>query len=182
MSYDPCPEQQSLRPDPGVRAGPPLDLRYPSNRYAAGGALAAAVTARLLGGSWADALGVGGAAFLAWATARELDPDHPETATVALPVAAAAAWMGGPGNPVPGLAALSAVRVMAGTVGRDPTTVDLAALAGQAGLAAATGEKAAALLPAVTPYTTPGTTSLWPMVGALVPAVSGEHVLLCQPR
>ncbi|ACO45903.1 hypothetical protein DEDE109153_02880 [Deinococcus deserti] len=151
----------------------PVDLRYASNRYAVGGAVAAAVTARLLGGSWADALGVGGAAFLAWATARELDPDHSETATVALPVAAAAAWMGGPGNPLSGLAALSALRVMAGTVGRGPTAVDLAALAGQAGLSAACGEKAAALLPAVTPYVTPGAKALWPMGGALVPALSG---------
>ena len=113
-----------------------LDLSYPSNRYAVGGALVSMLAARALGGTWREAGSVGIGAFAAWATARELDPDHPETATVALPLAAAAGWLGGPGNPVAGLSALSGLRVLGGTVGPNDAALDSLALTAATALCA----------------------------------------------
>ncbi|GAA5501658.1 hypothetical protein Dxin01_01395 [Deinococcus xinjiangensis] len=68
-----------------------IDLRYPSNRFAAGGL----VVGVLLSRGWGRALGNGLAGFSAWAMARELDPDYPDTANAALPLAWAAAAGGG---------------------------------------------------------------------------------------
>lgn len=136
------------RPSPAASAlARPLVPSLPSNRLAAGGFVVATLGARLLGRSWREALEVGGAAFLAWATARELDPDHPGTANAALPVAALVALPGGPPDPLAGLAVLSGLRVLAATVGQRPTLPDLIALAGQAALAARRGERVGALVP-----------------------------------
>ncbi|WP_019584889.1 hypothetical protein [Deinococcus apachensis] len=127
--------------------GRPLVPSVPSNRFAAGGFVVGTLAARLLGRSWWEALEVGEAAFLAWATARELDPDHPETANAALPVAALVALTDRPPDPLAGFAVLSGLRVLAATVGQRPTLPDLVALAGQAGLAARRGEQVSALVP-----------------------------------
>lgn len=138
------------RPSPAASAlARPLVPSVPSNRLAAGGFVVGTLAARLLGRSWRGALEVGGAAFLAWATARELDPDHPETANAALPVAALVALSGDPPDPLAGLAVLSGLRVLAATVGQRPTPPDLVALAGQAALAARRGERVGALVPGV---------------------------------
>ena len=48
----------------------PLDFTYPSNRVAALGLLGTVALARLRGRSWADAIGAGGTAFLAWEIGR----------------------------------------------------------------------------------------------------------------
>ncbi|MFC6592928.1 hypothetical protein ACFP81_14270 [Deinococcus lacus] len=125
----------------------PLDLSVPSNRFAAGGILAGILLGRLNGKSWTHALGAGFGGFAAWAIARELDPDHPESANAALPLATGTALLGQPGLPVGSLVALSGLRVLAGTVGHAPTPLDLTALAGAAALAARAGEPAAALVP-----------------------------------
>ncbi|WP_216318350.1 hypothetical protein [Deinococcus aestuarii] len=125
----------------------PLDFAWPSNRYVVAGAAVSVLVARLSGRPWPSALGAGAAGFLGWATARELDPDHPGTAGAALPVAALAALAGGVPNPLAGLSALSGLRVLAATVGQAPVPLDVAALAGQAGLSALMGERVAALVP-----------------------------------
>ncbi|MEF2276909.1 hypothetical protein V3W47_01280 [Deinococcus sp. YIM 134068] len=132
---------------PPSALGRPLDFSFPSNRYVVVGAVVSAVAAWLSGHRPASALGVGAAAFLGWATARELDPDDPDAAGAALPVAAFVALVGGTPNPVAGFSVLSGLRVLAATVGQAPTALDVAALAGQAGLSALTGERVAALLP-----------------------------------
>ncbi|BDP42021.1 hypothetical protein DAETH_19900 [Deinococcus aetherius] len=125
----------------------PLDLSLSSNRYVVAGTVASTLAARLSGHPWPSALGVGAAGFLGWAAARELDPDYPDTAGAALPLAALAALVGGPPNPLAGLSVLSGLRVLAATVGQAPVPLDVAALAGQAGLSALTGERVAALVP-----------------------------------
>lgn len=151
-----------------------LDLSYPSNRYAVGGALVSVLAARALGGTWREAGSVGIGAFAAWATARELDPDHPETATVALPLAAAAGWLGGPGNPVAGLSALSGLRVLGGTVGPNDAALDSLALTAATALCALSGDRAAALAPAGAAALTPGLSQPWPLALALLPAVTRD--------
>ncbi|WP_102126725.1 hypothetical protein [Deinococcus planocerae] len=125
----------------------PLDFSLPSNRLVVAGAAVSILAARLSGHSWTSALGVGAAGFLGWSAARELDPDHPDTAGAALPLAALAALAGGPPNVLAGLSVLSGLRVLAATVGQAPTPLDVVALAGQAGLSALTGEWVAALVP-----------------------------------
>ncbi|MFC4639359.1 hypothetical protein [Deinococcus hohokamensis] len=150
----------------------PIDPSLASNRFAVAGALTAALGARVLGRRWAEALGVGGAAFLAWATARELDPDHPETAATALMLSAGVAWLGRSGHPVTGVGVLSGLRLLAGTVGRDPLPLDLAAVTVQAALMAGSGEQSSALLPALSGVLTPGSPAPWSVAGVLAPGVS----------
>ncbi|OOV15478.1 hypothetical protein [Deinococcus sp. LM3] len=149
----------------------PLDFSYPSNRVAAAGSAGAALLALAFGRPWAQAVGVGGAAFLAWATARELDPDHPVTANAALPVAAAVALLGGAGNPLAGLAVLSGVRLIAGTTGEPATRADHAGMLVQALLAGASGERAAAFLAGGAPLLTAEARSALPAAGALMPTL-----------
>ncbi len=125
----------------------PLDLTVASNRYAAAGLAVGTLAPLLLGRGWKAALGTGMAGFSAWATARELDPDHPQTAAVALPVAAATALLGGAPNLLGSLTAVSSLRVLSATVGHRPSQNDLLALGVQATLSAFAGQRAAALLP-----------------------------------
>lgn len=125
----------------------PLDLTVASNRYAAAGLAVGTLAPLLLGRGWKAALGTGMAGFSAWATARELDPDHPQTAAVALPVAAATALLGGAPNLLGSLTALSSLRVLSATVGHRPSQSDLLALGAQAALSAFAGQRAAALVP-----------------------------------
>ncbi|ULH17296.1 hypothetical protein MF271_18230 (plasmid) [Deinococcus sp. KNUC1210] len=139
----------------GVSAlGRPLDLNYPSNRLALYGAGGAILLGLVLKRSWRQALGIGGAAFLGWATARELDPDYPDTAALALGLAGAASVIASFEHTeqaqavLPGFAALSSVRLLVGTVGPVPTLPDAAALSVQGGLAAFAGTRSAALMPA----------------------------------
>ena len=167
----------------------PLDFSFPSNRVAVYGAALFGALALLLGRSWRQALGVGGSSLLAWATGRELDPDSPASAAVALGLAGVTglvqtgqkqtrqdqgtqnqAAQAQPGqvqagqsqpdqNPsrrnrnaapaiLPGLAALSALRTLTGTVGYAATRPDTLALSVQAGMAALAGYQVAATLPA----------------------------------
>jgi hypothetical protein len=119
--------------------GRPLDLRYPSNRFAAAAAL-------LTGAAWAGwelaARGgvgasagrgavAGAAVFLAWALGRELDPDRAWTAGLAAVVTAGLAGVWRPSLLVLG-AGLLAARVSARSTGRAPGPVDLAAVVGLA--------------------------------------------------
>ena len=115
--------------------GRPIDLRYSSNRYVAALTVVATAIGFAIGGV-AGAVAIGGACFLGWATARELDPDHPLSAAIAGGVAGALAWMTGEqGAPVSlGTVYLlmAAARVLARTTGRWPTRIDLALHAGAA--------------------------------------------------
>lgn len=128
----------------------PLDFTYPSNRVAALGSLGALLLARRRSGSWQEAVNVAGACFLAWATARELDPDHPWTANLALPLAFVLVARGAP-SPLPAAGTMSGLRVLAGTTGDAPTSLDTVAMLVQAGLSARFGGRLAAVLPALAP-------------------------------
>ena len=69
---------------PSLALARSLDLSSPSNQLAVGGSLAGLLLARLSGQSWASSLRAGLGAFTAWAAARELDPDHGQSAAAAL--------------------------------------------------------------------------------------------------
>ncbi len=122
--------------------GRPIDPRLPSNRHAVAASAAAGAVAFLVvivgGDGLGDALrwGVRGglASFLAWATARELDPNHPASAAIAAPVALVA-LLAGPPSLFAVAAALLATRIVVRTTGLWPTWPDLVAMVGLAGLA-----------------------------------------------
>jgi hypothetical protein len=117
-----------------------IDLSYRSNRFvvvAAFGAGAVGGASGLLNGSgwWAsvaDGVLAGGAGFLAWAMARELDPDHPVSAGVAA-IIAPLLLVAGPANLLVMAVLLVSIRMVAGSTGRVARPVDLILL----GLAAA---------------------------------------------
>ncbi|MVN86242.1 hypothetical protein GO986_05635 [Deinococcus sp. HMF7620] len=153
----------------------PLDFRYGSNRLAALGLLGVTLLARRRGQSWPQALSAGGAAFAAWATARELDPDYPQTANAALPVAAALVLLGRPGTLailLPSLTALSGLRVIAGTTGQAATQSDLTGLLVQGLLTAGTGGQVGAAVAGAAPLLTPSARSAVPLMGALLPTLT----------
>ncbi len=115
--------------------------KYPSVRHALIGALATGV----IGFGYdfmvneridlIDSASVAVAAFLGWAIARELDPDHQSTALVAVAFAGLLAIWALPYLLLSAVA-LGAVRLLVGSVGGGgPTTVDLFVLVGMAGYA-----------------------------------------------
>ncbi len=79
-------------------------------------------------GPWL-AVEVGGAAFLSWAVARELDPDHQLGAMAASLFGAVWALVGGPTSLLPFIGLLMASRLLVGTTGRRPLVGDLAGMA-----------------------------------------------------
>lgn len=116
-----------------------MDFRLASNRFIA---LATIVLSGIGfgyelydGGSFGEAVargaqfGVG--VFLAWAIARELDPDHPGSATAAT-FAGAALLFTGPPRLGASLALLLVFRIVLRSTGRLPTFVDLIFVAGLA--------------------------------------------------
>jgi hypothetical protein len=119
----------------------PIDPSYVSNRFvlvAAGVAGAAWTVWKLVReGDVGAALVRGGAAavavFLAWAIARELDPDRPWTAGVAGVACGAVVGAGVPSLLV-GAGALGATRLVAGTTGSAPRPADRIALVVLAGV------------------------------------------------
>ncbi len=109
-----------------------LGWEVPSNRIAVGGTGAAVVI--LFGVGWVrgdasilTALLSGVAVFIAWAAARELTPDYPGAATLAMVLALGAAVVGQPSVLISAIA-LIGVRLVAGTVGSPITVVDVAIL------------------------------------------------------
>lgn len=152
---DLLPQTLPLRPyvAPPSALPRPLDLTLSSNRTAVLGTVMFGTLALLSGRNWRQALGVGGAGMLGWATARELDPDHPVSATLALLLAGltSLSQTSIPGIRPPmlsGFAALSSARMLTATVGAAASPQDTAALAVQAGMAALAGQGVAALMPA----------------------------------
>ncbi len=125
----------------------PLDVSHASNRFAVAVSIATVAVAWpllvfvadsgvLAGLGRAVSLGVG--AFLAWAIGRELDPDRPNSARVAGALFAGLAWLGTP-QVAAVLVLLLAVRIVARTTGRPPTTPDLVALTAIGAYAATSG-------------------------------------------
>lgn len=131
-------------PDPTdiTGLGRPPDLRLASNRIAlAGGATAFAVFAVWFTvadqGSIVAAGFAAVAVFLGWAISRELDPDRPDAATVALVLAFAAVFVDTPSALAAGVALL-AIRLVAGTVGSSLRPFDFVVLTGLTATSAAT--------------------------------------------
>jgi hypothetical protein len=124
--------------------GRPLDPRYLSNRFiliaAPLSGLGWMVWKLLSEGDWGAAVGralvAGMTTFLAWAIARELDPDRPWTAGVAAAVAAGTIGAGVPSLLV-AATALMAIRIAARTTGWRPQFGDLVFMVGLAAVAGA---------------------------------------------
>ncbi len=160
-----------------------FDPSLASNRFvvlAFLGTLGAVFALQAAGGDAASraagtALGAAFAVFLAWAIARELDPDLPVTASVA---AAAALLILLSGEPRLGavVAVLFAVRIVAGSTGRAPNATDLVWLPAVAAYGALSPggvpaglALAGALALGATP---PGPARRWALVSALVAAAA----------
>ena len=142
--------------------GRDVDPRLPSNRLAIVGALLAALATGLaaLAGleiglsPFSAALGV----FLSWAIARELDPDHPAAAAIALPVSFVLLVLVGPSSLLVSTGLLLGARMTAGTVG---TPLRLLDVVGIVALSALLGTS---------------------VVGAVGVAAMGVGVLVDEPR
>jgi len=117
-----------------------FDVGLSSNRYviAATWVAGAAGFFTSLGDGFGNAIGdgfvSGGATFLAWAIARELDPDSTLTAAIAAPIGLGIWFIGAPGLWVVGTALL-AMRLIANTTGRSPWPADLVVAIGFAAVA-----------------------------------------------
>lgn len=141
--------------------GRPLDIAHRSNRTAISVTILSGISAALLSwlsngspdvmGSGAVALGV----FLAWAVAREIDPDRPSSATLAMLVAWGIALVVPPALLATGVI-LFGVRILAGTVGGRMSAVDYLVLTG------------ASVIAATEPVA-------WPAIGVLTYAVWKER-------
>ena len=113
-----------------------VDPRYPSNRLVIAGALIAGVAtalANLFGldtglGPFSAAVGV----FLAWAIARELDPDYSVSAAVAMPASLVLLLAIGPASLLVSMGVLLGVRLVAGTVGAPLRPLDIIGVVGLA--------------------------------------------------
>ena len=128
-----------LKPYRVTRLWRPFDFRKTSNRIAMIGPVVVGLgsfgvdivtgnSPQLPEAVWASIT-----AFLAWATARELDPDRPHTATLAMGLAAVAAIAGLWEVPlVVSAAAVLGLRVLVGTVGGDLKPFDLIVFVGLA--------------------------------------------------
>lgn len=125
-----------------------IDLRVVSNRQVALGSLAVAAAAGgyslTHGESISQAVGLaveaGLSVFLGWAIARELDPDNPRSALIALILAAMILLT--EGRPyLPGvLGILLAARILVRSTGRPPTVIDLGILVALAAFGARSPE------------------------------------------
>jgi hypothetical protein len=106
-----------------------IDPRLSSNRLAIGGALTAAAAvglSRLVGLDTAlGPVSASIAVFLAWAIARELDPDHPASAAIAIPIALLLLVSLGPASLVVSTGVLLGARMTAGTVGTPLCLLDI---------------------------------------------------------
>ena len=106
-----------------------VDPRYPSNRLAIAGSAATAAIVSTTGlagfdmgsGPLMAAVGV----FLAWAIARELDPDHPVSAAIAIPLSFVLLFALGPASLLVSTGVLLGTRIAAGTVGTPLRPLDI---------------------------------------------------------
>jgi hypothetical protein len=113
-----------------------VDPRYSSNRLVIAGALVAGAVTALANLSGLDTgLGAVSAAvgvFLAWAIARELDPDYPPSAAVAMPISLVLLLAIGPASLLVSMGVLLGVRLVAGTVGAPLRPLDIIGVVGLA--------------------------------------------------
>ena len=115
-----------------------VDPRYSSNRLVIVGAAAAALIVSVssvagfdLGsGPLLAAVGV----FLAWAIARELDPDRPASAAIAIPLSFVLLLVLGPASLLVSTGILLGTRLAAGTVGTPLRPLDIGGIIVVAGL------------------------------------------------
>lgn len=115
-----------------------VDPRYPSNRLVIVGAAAAALIVGVSSLAGFDtgsepllaAVGV----FLAWAIARELDPDHPASAAIAIPLSFVLLLVLGPASLLVSTGILLGTRLAAGTVGTPLRPLDIGGIIVVAGL------------------------------------------------
>lgn len=168
-----------------------LDVRLLSNRVAV--AVTALVGVVAFAARWvfvadfdllADGYAAGATAvgvFLAWAAARELDPDRPGVATIAMVVAAGLALLGSPAPAVVGIALL-AFRILVGSVGTRLRPADIAVLLGAAAYAGTRPEAwpAAAALVVATAMTRPTRNAALP-IGLGAAAILGALVSSAAP-
>lgn len=111
-----------------------IDPRYPSNRLMLVGAGVAGLAVSLATLFGIDLktrpLAAAMAVFLAWALARELDPDHPASAAIAMPVSLVLALVVGPPGLLVTFGVLLGLRIAAGTVGTPLRLLDSVAVIG----------------------------------------------------
>lgn len=98
----------------------PLDLGRFSDRLALAALFSFGAAGYLVGG-WADGVQAGLAAYLTWAAARELDPDHPATANLSA-LAGGALALGLDTHAGVLFVVLLVVKVMVGSSGLPPAT------------------------------------------------------------
>ncbi len=121
-----------------------VDLRYPSNRFAALAAMVAFTASLVTSAATATGLAIGpglrnaAGIFLGWAIARELDPDRARSARYGVFVALPLLFLGVPGLAPLG-AVLLAVRIILRSTGLPPTPLDLAGVVALAAASASTG-------------------------------------------
>lgn len=113
--------------------GRSIDPAYPSNRAAIVGSVFAALIVAAAGLTAEGTLAVGpisagGSVFLSWAIARELDPDHPISAMMAMPIAFGLLIVLGEPSLLLGAAVLLGARMISGTVGEPLRAIDIAGL------------------------------------------------------
>jgi len=129
--------------------GRPIDPRFSSNIVAVGGSAFAGIAVGIYNLAAASpiassplmvAIGV----FIAWAIGRELDPDNPASATLAMAVSFVA-LVNAPGELMLGVGVLLASRVISGTVGAPLRAIDSLALVALAWLLGAGGMTIVAL-------------------------------------
>jgi hypothetical protein len=138
-----------LKPYERTGLGRPIDLRYPSNRLVVIGSFLAFFGATAV--EWIDSgavdilFGVSAAigVFLSWAVARELDPDRPGAAALAMPIALVLTFVAPGAIGLAGVVLL-AVRILAGTIGRSLRAGDVVLLLLVAGYAGSRPESWAA--------------------------------------
>ena len=118
--------------------GRDIDPSVPSNRLAIAGALIAALVAGLttLFGLQIDIGPVSAAiaVFLSWAIARELDPDNPASAAIAMPVSLVLLVLLGPSSLLVSTGVLLGLRMTAGTVGTSLRPLDILGIVALAAL------------------------------------------------
>lgn len=112
-----------------------FDLRLGSNRFVLAAIAVAMLSAFALD---RDGVAAGLTVFLAWALARELDPDRAAAATIAGLVGFGLFLVGDPVHLWALATLLFAVRLMAGTTGAPPTWLDLIWLPALGALSAST--------------------------------------------
>jgi len=126
--------------------GRTFDLRLNSNRWLFVASGMAGLIALIASGDLGLAVGVGGSGFLAWVAARELDPDHPATANLAVVAAPLAVWqLGRPSLLAVYLLAVTA-RVLLRSTGLPPKRGDVVVHLVAGVIAAASGLPAVAAI------------------------------------